>query len=114
MKFYLMNKDEVKKNIFKNPILLRTKSLAKIVKFRKLQKQLDLLKKQIVTELKSSNAAINDEIISNFLVDCGDEITRQEYNSLLVMCLMDTQEQRISCCNKSQILKGKLWGTEIR
>lgn len=113
MKFYLLNKDEVKHDIFKNPILVRTKSLAKINKLRKLKKQLALLEKQVKTELKNSNA-ITDEIIEKFLENSGEEITRQDYNALLVLCLMDTQEQRIKCCNKSTVLKGKLYGVEIR
>ena len=113
MKFYLLNKNEVKKDIFKNPILVRTKSLSKINKLKKLKKQLATLEKQVLKDLKDLNV-INDEIINRFLEDCGEEITRKDYNSLLVMSLLDTQEQRIKCCNKSDVLKGKLYGTEIR
>ena len=74
----------------------------------------DLLMKQIRKELHDSNA-INEERIDLFLsADDPEEISKHDYNALLVLCLLDTQEQRIKACNRSQILSGKLFGTEIR
>lgn len=114
MKYYLLNRNEVKKNIWTNPMLVKTKSLSKIEKIRRLRKQLDTLTNQVVKELKESNV-INDERIEILLNGEGvTEITNKDYNALLVMSLYDTQEQRMSACNKSEVLKGKLWDNEIR
>lgn len=115
MKYYLLNRDEVKENIWTNPILIRTKSLSKIKKIRTLQKKLNTLLKQVEKELKESNTVSTHDKFS-LLIDNEDatEISRADYNALLVMCLMDTQEQRIRCCNKSETLKGKLYGNTIR
>lgn len=115
MKYFLLNKQEVKKDIWINPILIKTKSLVKIKKIRALQKKLDTLLKAVKKDLYDCNAGINDERIQTLLDDNNvTEITSRDYNALLVMSLLDTQEQRIKCCNKSSVLKGKLYGTEIR
>lgn len=115
MKYYLLNKDEIKDNIWTNPILIRTKCLSKIKKIRTLQKKLDSLLKTVKTDLYSTNSGINEERITMLLKgENVDEITRADYNTLLVLCLLDTQEQRIKTCNKSNILKGKLWGNQIK
>ena len=47
MKYYILNKQQVKQDIWVNPILIRTKSLAKIKKIRSLQKKLDILLKAV-------------------------------------------------------------------
>lgn len=115
MKYYILNKQQVKQDIWVNPILIRTKSLAKIKKIRSLQKKLDILLKAVKKDLYDSNAGLDEQKINNFIYgDCAEEISRQDYNSLLVMSLLDTQEQRIKTCNKSEILKGKLYGSEIK
>lgn len=115
MKYYLLNKQEVKDNIWENPILIRTKSLGKIKRIRTLQKKLDTLMKQVEKELKESNtSSLYDKFDMLIKDENVTEITKTDYNALLVMCLMDTQEQRIKCCNKSEVLKGKLFGNEIR
>ena len=113
MKYYLYNKEECRKNIWTNPILVRTKSLAKIKQYRTLLKKLNKLEKDIKTELNSSNAAINDEIISMVMTKDGDEITSSEYNKLYTIALYDTQIQRIKTYSQTKILKGKLVGDEI-
>ena len=72
-------------------------------------------KKAVKKDLYDSNAGLDEQKINNFIYgDCAEEISRQDYNSLLVMSLFDTQEQRIKTCNKSEILKGKLYGSEIK
>ena len=82
---------------------------------RSLQKKLDILLKAVKKDLYDSNAGLDEQKINNFIYgDCAEEISRQDYNSLLVMSLFDTQEQRIKTCNKSEILKGKLYGSEIK
>lgn len=115
MKYYLVNKDEIKSNIWTNPILVRTKSLSKIKKIRTLQKKLETLLKNVKKDLYDNNAGMSEERIERFINGVGvEEITRGEYNSLLVMCLLDTQEQRIRTCNKTDILKGELYGDQIK
>ena len=42
------------------------------------------------------------------------EISSKEYNKLKLLFLFDTQEQRISICNKTTVLKGKLYGNQIK
>lgn len=115
MKYYILNRDEVKHNIWANPMLVKTKCLAKINKIKSLQKQLARLQKEVEADLYNNNAAMCEERVN--LLYAGEnvtEITKQDYNALLVMCLLDTQEQRIKTCNKTEILKGKLYGNEIR
>ena len=115
MKYYLVNKQEVKENIWTNPILIRTKCLSKIKKVRTLQKKLDTLLKAVKKDLYDNNAGMTDERIQRLLNGEGvEEITRSDYNSLLVMCLLDTQEQRIRTCNKTEVLKGNLYGSQIK
>lgn len=115
MKYYLLNKKEIKEDIWTHPIIVRTKSLSKIKKIRSLQKKLDYLLKQVRKDLFEGNAGMTDSTF-NLLLDgsTAEEITRSDYNSLLVMCILDTQEQRIRCCNKTEILKGKLFGNQIK
>lgn len=115
MKYYLLNKQEVKKNIWTNPILVRTKCLSKIKKIRTLQKKLNSLLKTVKADLYAINSGLNEERIDMLLKGENlDEITRNDYNALLVLSLLDTQEQRIKACNRSTVLQGKLWGNEIR
>lgn len=40
MKYYILNKQQVKQDIWVNPILIRTKSLAKIKKDKKFTKEI--------------------------------------------------------------------------
>lgn len=117
MKYFLLNKKEVKNDIWTNPILVRTKSLSKIKKIRTLQKKLDTLVKQVTKELKESNnvSSSTQEIIDQlFLGENLTEVTSKEYNALKVMCLYDNQLQRIQACNKTEVLKGKLYGDQIK
>lgn len=114
MKYYLLNKEDCVKSIWTNPSMIRTKSVSKIKKYRKLKVKLDKLYKEIEKELKSSNTVINQEKIDKFLLDSGVEITRAEYNSMYAIPLYDTQEQRISSYWKTNVMKGKLYGEEIR
>lgn len=115
MKYYLLNKDAIKHDIWTHPLLVRTKSLSKIKKIRALQKKLDALMKAVRKDLFDGNAGMTDSTLQMLLDgSTAEEITRSEYNSLLVMSILDTQEQKIRCCNKTEILKGKLYGNEIR
>ena len=115
MKYYILNRKEVKENIWTNPILIRTKSLSKIKKLKTLQKKIDSLLKSIRKDLFDNNAGLNEEKIQLMLSgETTEEITRSDYNSLLVMSLLDTQEQRIKVCNKTEILKGKLYVDSIK
>lgn len=115
MKYYILNRKEVKENIWTNPILIRTKSLSKIKKIRSLQKKIDSLLKSIKKDLYDNNAGLNEEKVQLMLSgETAEEITRSDYNSLLIMGLLDTQEQRIKVCNKTEILKGKLYGDSIK
>lgn len=113
MKYYIYNADECRKNIWTNPILVKTKSLSKIKQYRTLLKKIQKLEKDIKTELKVSNAVMNDDIIKMVFEKDGDEVTSSEYNALYTVALYDRQEQRIVSYNKTNILKGKLIGTEI-
>lgn len=118
MKYYLLNKDEVRKNIWTNPVVVKTKSFSKITQLRSLLSKIDKLRAGIIKELKESNGFLSyvenqDEFIENFIKDFGDEITSSEYTNLKMLGLYDRQEQRISVLNKTQILKGKLVGDEI-
>lgn len=114
MKYYLLNKEDVRQNIWVNPLLIRTKSLGKIKKVRALQKKLDSLMKVIMKDLKENNAALTDEKVKLLLdgTTC-EEITRNDYNKMYAVPLYDTQEQRMSSYSKTEVLKGKLWGNEI-
>lgn len=115
MKYYLLNRDVIKEDIWINPILIKTKSISKINKIRALQKKLDSLLKTVKKDLYDSNAGLTEEKINLFLQgETNTEITKKEYNTLLVMSLYDTQEQRIRCCNKTEILRGKLFGSCIK
>lgn len=115
MKFYLLNKEAVKEDIWTNPILIKTKCASKINKIRTLQKKLNTLLNTVKKELYNDNAGLNEEKIEQLIQGDGlTEVSRQEYNSLLVMSLFDTQEQRIKCCNKTEVLKGKLYGNTIK
>ena len=114
MKYYLLNKEDVRQNIWVNPILIRTKCLGKIKKVRALQKKLDSLMKTVMKDLKENNAAITDEKVKLLLdgTTC-EEISRNDYNKMYAVPLYDTQEQRISSYAKTKVLKGKLYGAEI-
>lgn len=114
MKYYLLNKEEVRKNIWVNPQLIRTKSLSKIKKYKRLSEQVKKLKDQITKELKETNNMSFDDYINKFLENGGDEITSTEYNKMKPISLYDRQEQRINAYSKTNILKGKLYGNEIR
>jgi len=113
MKYYIYNAKECREDIWTNPILVKTKSLSKIKQYRTLLKKLSKLEKDIKTELKISNAVMNDEIIQMVMEKDGDEITNSEYNALYTVALYDRQEQRIASYNKTNILKGKLVGNKI-
>lgn len=113
MKYYIYNAEDCRKDIWTNPILVKTKSLSKIKQYRTLLKKLTKLEKDIKTELKISNAVMNDDILKMVMEKDGDEITNSEYNALYTVALYDRQEQRISSYNKTNILKGKLVGNEI-
>ncbi len=114
MKYYLLNTQQMKDDIWQNPMLIKTKSLSKIKKIRVLQKKLDVLLKNVRKDIFESNAAMTDSKFDQLLQgDNLDELDREDYNHLLAMCLYDTQEQRIRCCNKTTILKGNLIGTRI-
>lgn len=117
MKYYLLNRDSVKKDIWVNPLVIKTKSLGKIKKARLLKEKLDKLVTQIQKELKDSNiwSRSTDEIM-NTLIFGGNEIelTKYEFDTLSTLSLYDTQEQRIKMFNKTKVLKGRLFGTEIR
>lgn len=116
MKYFLLNKDEVKKDIFVNPVLVRTKSWGKIKKYQTLKKKLDTLLSQITKELNESNPkySCQDVYIDRLLNEEPTEITVKDYNALYGLPLYDTELQRIKVCNRSEVLKGKLWGKEIR
>ena len=114
MKYYLLNKEEIKENIWINPILVKTKSLSKIKQYRKLKDKLERLKTQIIKELRDTNNFSYDDKINLFLENQGDEITCSEYNSIKPVGLYDQQEQRIRAYNKTKILKGKLYGNRIK
>lgn len=118
MKYYLLNKEEVRKNIWANPRIMKTKSYSKIKQLRSLLNKIEKLKASIVKELKESNGFISyledkDAFINSFLENCGDEVTSSEYTNLKMLSLYDRQEQRIQVLNKTNILKGKLVGEEI-
>jgi hypothetical protein len=118
MKYYLLNKEEVRKNIWANPRIMKTKSYSKIKQLRSLLSKIEKLKASIVKELKESNGFISyledkDAFINSFLENCGDEVTSSEYTNLKMLSLYDRQEQRIQVLNKTNILKGKLVGDEI-
>ena len=114
MKYYLLNKEEVIENIWVNPILIKTKSLSKINKYRKLTEQVKKLRAQILKEYKETNNTTYDDYINLFLEKGGVEITSSEYNRMKPVCLYDRQEQRISAYAKTTVLKGKLYGNKIR
>lgn len=115
MKYYLLNKEECIKNINTNPILIRTRALGKIKKARALQKKLDVLMKQIRKDLSELNVALTEEKINLLLSgETVEEITNKEYNAMYAIPLYDTQEQRMSSYCKTSIMKGKLYGNEIR
>lgn len=117
MKYYLLNRDDVKKNIWTNPLVIKTKSLGKIKKIRTLKKKLDTLMNQVQKELRESNiwSRATDDIIDKLLYGGTEvEITKHEFDALYALSLYDTQEQRIRFCNKTTVLKGRLFGNEIR
>ena len=115
MKYFLLNKQEIKDNIWTNPILVKTKCLSKIKKLKSLRKKLDQLQKQVIKDLYDNNSGLNSEIIESFLtLENNIELTSKEFNSLKVMCLLDTQEQRMRVCNKTEVLKGKLYENSIK
>lgn len=114
MKYYLLNRQECRENINNNPKLLRTKSANKIKKLKTLQKKLDKLKKEVIKELKESNTIIYDEWIQQFLEGKVDEIAKTEYNAMYSLPLYDDQVTRMKCYNKTAIMRGKLYGTEIK
>lgn len=118
MKYYILNKEEVRKNIWTNPIVMKTKSYSKIVQLRSLLSKIDKLKANIIKEIKESNGFLSyvedkDEFIEKFIQDCGVEITSSEYTNLKMLGLYDRQEQRIQVLNRTNVLKGKLVGDEI-
>lgn len=117
MKYYLLNREDIKKDISTNPLMIKTKSFAKIKKLKSLQKQVDKLLQQVKKELKDTNNFSKNDIIDLFLnkeLEAITEITSQEYTKLKSLFVLDTQEQRIKICNKTNVLKGKLYGTEIK
>ena len=117
MKYYLLNKQEIKDNININPIMIKTKSFVKLKKLKSLQKQVGKLFEQIKKELWDTNNFSTGTYIDKFLdMELEDltEITSQEYSKLKTLFLLDTQEQRISICNKTTVLKGKLYGNQIK
>lgn len=114
MKYYFLNKRESLKDINVNPQILRTKSFAKIEKFKRLSKQIEKLKADIVKELRTSNTrSVPDEWIDRLLTEEVDEITTKDYNALYGMALYDTEIQRITCYSRTENFKGKLIGTEV-
>lgn len=114
MKYYLLNKQDCLDNIWTNPKILKTKSFAKIEKLKRLEKQIDKLKKDIYKEIKSSNSRMTpDEYIEQLLSGEVDEITGVDFNALYNLPLYDLQAQRINCYNRSETLRGKLYGDQI-
>ena len=115
MKYYILNRQEVKNDIWVNPIIIRTKCLSKINKIKSLRKKLKALEKAVTKDLFELNAGMTQDKMEMLIEgETKEEITRADYNALLPMCLYETQEQRIRACNKSQVLKGRLYGNEIR
>ena len=114
MKYFLLNKNEIKHNIWTNPILIKTKAYSKIKKYRSLLLKIEKLKKEIYKELKETNNTSYEDKIKFFIENDGDEITCAEYNSMKPIILYDQQEQRIRAYNKTKILKGKLYGNRIK
>ena len=113
MKYYLMNKQEVLKDINTNPILIKTKSLSKIKKYRTLLAKVNKLRADIEKELKLTNTAMTDEKIEMVLNKDGEELTSSEFNSMYAIPLYDDELQRIRAYNKTKVMHGKLVGTEI-
>ena len=118
MKYYILNKEEVRKNIWTNPIVMKTKSYSKIVQLRSLLSKIDKLKASIIKEIKEYNGFLSyvedkDECIEKFIQYCGIEITSSEYTNLKMLGLYDRQGQRIQVLNRTNVLKGKLVGDEI-
>lgn len=113
MKYFLLNKNEIKHNIWTNPLLIKTKAYSKIKKYRNLLSKIEKLKKEIYKELKETNNTTYEDKIILFIEKDGDEITHSEYNSIKPIALYDKQEQRIRAYNKTNILKGNLIGNEI-
>ena len=118
MKYYILNKEDVRKNIWTNPIVMKTKSYSKIVQLRSLLSKIDKLKASIIKAITESNGFLSyvenkDEFIEKFIQDCGVEITSSEYTNLKMLGLYDRQEQRIQVLNRTNVLKGKLVGDEI-
>ena len=117
MKYFLLNKEEIKQDIFINPMLVRTKSWGKIKKYQNLKKKLDTLYKQIEKDLKDCNSWSHStsDVIDKLLHDEKiTEITCKDYNALYGLALYDDEVTRIKVCNRSEVLKGKLWGKEIK
>ena len=117
MKYYLLNRDEVKKDIWVNPLVVKTKSLGKIKKIRTLKEKLDKLMVQVQKELRESNiwSRSTDTILDKLLFGGTEvELTKSEFDTLYALSLYDTQEQRIKMCNRTSVLKGRLFGNEIR
>ena len=72
MKYYILNKEEVRKNIWTNPIVMKTKSYSKIVQLRSLLSKIDKLKASIIKEIKESNGFLSyiedkDDLIADLL-----------------------------------------------
>lgn len=114
MKYYLLNRKECRENIYTNPQLIKTKSMSKINKYRKLEKQLNKLKREIFNELRSSNKVITDGMIENFLIDEGTEIVSSEYKAMYLIPLLEDQVQRMRAYNKTAVMSGKLYDVQIR
>ena len=117
MKYFLLNRDEMKQNIWNNPELIRTKCWGKIKKYKALKKKIDLLYKQIQTDIRGCNSDCHAKIeyIEKLLHDENiTEITSKDYNALYGLALYDDELTRIKVCNRSEVLKGKLYGNEIR
>lgn len=108
-----MNKQEVLKDINTNPILIKTKSLSKIKKYRTLLAKVNKLRADIEKELKLTNTAMTDEKIEMVLNKDGEELTSSEFNSMYAIPLYDDELQRIRAYNKTKVMHGKLVGTEI-
>lgn len=114
MKYFLLNKEEVRKDIETHPIVYKTKSHSKIVQYRNLLKKIEKLKKEITKELRDTNNIVPDDMLNTIFENSGEEITTTEYNTLRVIPLYDNVLQKLKAYNKTNILKGKLYGKELK
>ena len=114
MKYFLLNKDDIKRDIDINPLLIKTKSYSKIKKYRTLLNKLQKLEKEILKELRETNNSYSDINNNLFIKNDGTEISCSDYNRIKPICLYDEQLQRIRAYNRTEIFKNaKLIGCEI-